>query len=151
MLAKGLPAPELEVLAPIFERHDATAVAAALLQLWQAARNRGPSDPSVTREESALRIWVSAGKRDSLTPSDLVAVLVKECQVPRETIGRIEIRDSFSLVEIAKSAGPEQVAERLTGKMVRRRRLVARPDRPSAPLVQGVSKRLPRPKHRGGA
>ena len=82
---------------------------------------------------------------------DLVAVLVKECQVPRETIGRIEIRDSFSLVEIAKSAGPEQVAERLTGKMVRRRRLVARPDRPSAPLVQGVSKRLPRPKHRGGA
>jgi hypothetical protein len=151
VLEKGLPGGELETLAPLFERYEATAVAAALLQLWQGARNRVPSETHATRDESVLRIWVSGGKRDGLTPSDLVAVLVKECEVPREAIGRIEIRDSFSLVEIAKSAGPEQVAERLTGKTVRRRRLVARLDRPSAPLVQRVSKRLPRPKHRGGA
>jgi hypothetical protein len=151
LLGSGVPAAELELLAPIFERYEATVVAAALLRLWQQGRASAPGEAPGKREETVGRIWASAGKRDGVTPNDLVAVLARECEVPREAIGRIEIRDSFSLIEIAKSAGPEQVAERLTGKTVRKRRLVARLDRPSAPLVQRVAKRLPRPKHRGGA
>ncbi len=151
LLGRGVPAANLELLAPIFERYEATVVAAGLLHLWQQGRASAPADAPGRREETADRIWVSAGKRDGVTPNDLVAVLARECEVPREAIGRIEIRDSFSLIEIAKNAGPEQVAERLTGKTVRKRRLVARLDRPSAPLVQRVAKRLPRPKHRGGA
>lgn len=141
----------LELLAPIFERYEATAVAAALLRLLQQAPAAAPGETPTGRDESTVKVWVSAGKRDGVTPNDLVAVLAKECEVPRGAIGRIEIRDSFALVEVAKSAGPEEVAERMTGKMIRKRRLVARLDRPSAPLVQRVSKRLPRPKHRGGA
>lgn len=150
-LERGTPSSSLEILAPVFERHEATAVAGTILSLWQRDRTQSPVGPPARMEESSVRIWVSAGKRDGVTPNDLVAVLAKDCQVPREAIGRIEIRDSFSLVDIARSAEPEQVAERLTGKTVRKRRLVARLDRPSAPLVQRVSKRLPGPKHRGSA
>lgn len=150
-LEKGETAGELELLAPIFERYEATLVAATLLNLWRQARTQTTSEARPRQEEVATRIWVSAGKRDGVTPNDLVAVLAGQCEVPREAIGRIEIRDSFSLVEIAKIAGPDQVAERLTGRTIRRSRLVARLDRTSAPLVQRVSKRLPRPKHRGGA
>ncbi len=141
----------LATLAPLFERHEATDVAAALFQLWQTSG--GPGDAASPRrpDESPVKLWVSAGKRDSVTPSDLVGVLVRECEVPREAVGKVEIRDSFSLVEISPSAGPEQVAGRLTGKSIRKRRLVARLDRSSAPLVERVAKRLPRPKDRGRA
>jgi hypothetical protein len=139
--------PGLFTLAPLLERYDAPAVAAALLGLWQEAESRAGSQAPVRRVEVPARLWISAGKRDGATPSDLVAILVRECETPREAIGKIEIRESFSLVEIAPSAGPEQVAERLTGKSVRKRRVVARLDRPS-PAVERVAKRLPRPKDR---
>jgi hypothetical protein len=48
--------------------------------------------------------------------------------VPREAIGKVEIRETFTLVEL-KGADPAAVAERLTGKSIRKRRLVARPDK----------------------
>ena len=89
----------LELLAPVFERYEATAVAAALLRMWQQGQTTAPGEPQTGREESAVKVWVSAGKRDGVTPNDLVAVLAKECEVPRGAIGRIEIRDSFALVK----------------------------------------------------
>lgn len=138
---------ELSMLAPLFERFEATRVAAALLGLWQESQSRVIPDPAAQRIASPVRLWVSAGKKDGTTPSDLVAVLVRECEVPREAIGKIDIRETFSLVEIAPAAGPEQVAERLTGKSIRKRRLIARLDRPSA-AVERVAQRLPRTKDR---
>ncbi len=95
-------------------------------------------DPAAQRVASPVRLWVSAGKKDGTTPSDLVAVLVRECEVPREAIGKIDIRETFSLVEIAPAAGPEQVAERLTGKSIRKRRLIARLDGPRADADQSL-------------
>jgi ATP-dependent RNA helicase DeaD len=71
---------------------------------------------------------VGAGKKDGVTPNDLVAVLTKELKVNREKIGRIELRDSFSLIEIP-SAEAEQVARGLNGATIRRRRVTARVDR----------------------
>jgi ATP-dependent RNA helicase DeaD len=148
-LEKGPDSANLIALAPLFEQYEATAVAAALLGLWQGARDSGlgarDSGPGVP-----VRLWVSVGKRDGATPSDLVAVLVRECEVSKEAIGKIEVRESFSLVDIDAGVGPEQVAERLTGKTIRKRRLVARPDRPSPSGVQRVAQRLPRPKDRRG-
>jgi ATP-dependent RNA helicase DeaD len=57
-----------------------------------------------------------------------VAALVKEVGVERTRIGKIEVRESFSLVEVpAAEAGP--IAERLSGVTIRRRRATARLDR----------------------
>jgi hypothetical protein len=150
LLERGPAAAELFALAPLFERFEAPAIAATLLGLWREAEGRRPDQAAPSRVEAPVRLWVSVGKRDAATPSDLVALLVRHCEVPREAIGRIEIRESFALVEIAPSAGPELVAERLTGRTIRKRRVVARLDRPSAP-VERVAKRLARPKDRRGA
>ncbi len=141
----------LAILAPLFEHHEATAISAALFRLWQEAIKPGESGAVRGGAEGPARLWVSAGRRDGVTSRDLMAVLAGDCAVPREAIGRIEIRESFSLVEISPSAGPDQVAERVTGKSIRKRRLVARLDRSSPPLVERVAKRLPRPKDRGRA
>ncbi|HET7602159.1 MAG TPA: hypothetical protein VFK36_04020, partial [Gemmatimonadales bacterium] len=76
---------EAMILAPLFERYDASRVAAALLALWSAARTT--SEAAVTAspeaEPATARIWVSVGLRDQATPGDLVAALVKELGVDR--------------------------------------------------------------------
>ncbi|MCA9721272.1 MAG: DbpA RNA binding domain-containing protein, partial [Gemmatimonadetes bacterium] len=68
------------------------------------------------------------GRRDEATVGDLVAVLVKEIGLARESIGRIELRETFALVEVPAGEA-DRIAERLSGLTVRRRKLVARVDR----------------------
>lgn len=121
---------EAMTLAPLFERHDATQVAAALLALWSASRAvpEAASTPSAQLEPATSRIWISVGQRDQATPGDLVAALVKELGVDRSQIGKIEMRESFSLVQLP-ATDAERIAERLTGVMIRRRKVAARLDR----------------------
>ncbi len=130
-LSHGPAAASYQALAPLLERYEATAVAAALLELWIAARTGAPEPaPSPAATTAApVRIWVGVGKKDMVTPHDLVGLLVKEVGVPRESVGKVELRDAFSLVELKGVADPEQVAERMAGKTVRKRRIVARVDR----------------------
>ncbi|HZI76713.1 MAG TPA: DbpA RNA binding domain-containing protein, partial [Gemmatimonadales bacterium] len=113
-------------LAPLFERHDPVSVAAALFKLWTGSPES--SATPVRQESTVSRIYVGAGKKDGVTPNDLVAVLTKELKVNREKIGRIELRDSFSLIEIP-TAEADQVARGLNGATIRRRRVTARVDR----------------------
>jgi ATP-dependent RNA helicase DeaD len=128
----GRPDRALLVLAPLFERYDPAAVAAALFDLWVDA---GAAVPSAAASVSAApaasptsKVFVDIGKADGVTPADLVAVLTKEVRVPREKIGRIDLRDGYSLVELpAEDAG--RIAESLTGKTLRRKRITARLDR----------------------
>lgn len=130
-------------IAPLLDRHDPQAIAAACFALWR----RSPTTPPVegppadaavldTGKEqrtavggiSSAKLWVGIGRRDEATVGDLVAVLVKEVGLPREAIGRIELRETFALVEVP-AASADQAAVRLTGITVRRRKLVARVDR----------------------
>jgi len=119
-------------LAPLFERHDPTAVAAALFNLWSTstpveAPSRVPDIPATAK------IYVGVGKKDGATANDLVAVLTKELRVERGKIGRIELRDAYSLIEIP-AQDAEKVALALNGVTIRRRRVTARVDRgPSRP------------------
>ena len=114
-------------IAPLLERYEATAVAAALYELWGEARAQRPP-PVSSLPPAAAKLWVGVGKRDSATAHDLVAALIHEAGVNKAAIGKVEIRETFSLVEVSRDTDPEAVAERLTGKMVRKRRLVARVD-----------------------
>jgi ATP-dependent RNA helicase DeaD len=121
---------EAMTLAPLFERYDATEVAAALLALWSATRAvpEAAGTVSTQLEPATARIWVSVGQRDQATPGDLMAALVKELGVDRSQIGKIEMRESFSLVQLP-ATDAERIAERLTGVMIRRRKVAARLDR----------------------
>ncbi|HEX5576518.1 MAG TPA: DbpA RNA binding domain-containing protein, partial [Gemmatimonadales bacterium] len=82
------------MLAPLFERHDPVTVAAALYELWNSEPRAVP--PPARDPTPTAKIYVGAGKKDGVTPNDLVAVLTKELRVDREKIGRIELRDGFS-------------------------------------------------------
>jgi hypothetical protein len=116
----------LLTLAPLFERHDPAAVAAALYELWSGSTPAAaplPADLPAT-----AKIYVSAGKKDGVTANDLVAVLTRELRVERTKIGRIELREAYSLVEIPAQEA-ERVAAALNGVTVRRKRVTARVDR----------------------
>jgi hypothetical protein len=125
----------LLTLAPLFERYDATAVAAALFELWRGSSKGAVAAPPEASETA--KVYVGAGKKDGVTANDLVAVLTKELRFDRTRIGRIELRDAYSLIEL-----PAQDAERLAGQLngttIRRRRVTARVDRgPSRPSNGG--------------
>ena len=99
-LETGTPDRALLTLAPLFERHDPAAVAAALYELWTSAA--GATAPAALPDIPATaRIYVGVGKKDGATVNDLVAVLTKEVRLERTKIGRVELRDAFSLVELA--------------------------------------------------
>lgn len=120
----------VSALAPLFDRHDPVLVSAALLRLWQTAAQTPVStvvEEGTPGVSPVTRVWIGAGKKDSATPADIVAVLNREIGVPTAKIGRIEVREMFSLVEVP-TPDAEDIARRLNGKMVRRRKLIAKVD-----------------------
>jgi ATP-dependent RNA helicase DeaD len=121
----------LLALAPLFERYDATAVAAGLYDLWVAAGTREAPPPVPSEAPTTAKVFVGVGRSDGATPSDLVAILTKEIRVSREKIGRIELRDGYSLVELP-AQDAERIASALNGTTIRRKRVVARVDRGTA-------------------
>jgi ATP-dependent RNA helicase DeaD len=113
-------------LAPLFERFDPAAVAAALFDLWTSTAP--PAPPLLPNIPATSKIYAGVGKKDGVTANDLVAVLTKELKVQREKIGRIELRETYSLIEIPTQEA-ERVANELNGVTVRRKRVTARVDR----------------------
>jgi len=125
-------AAQLLVLEPLFEQHDPAEVAAALSALL---RRRAPA-PAATAAESAsagappaqqtgagfTRLFISIGTRDNIRPGDLVGAITGEANIKGEQVGRIDIRDSFSVVEVASSVA-ERVIRALNGTTMRGRSL----------------------------
>ncbi len=137
------PERALLTLAPLFERYDPSAVAAALYELWTAS---GRELPAATPDVPAVaKIYVGIGKRDGVTVNDLVAVLTKEVRVERGKIGRVELRDGYALIEIP-AQDAEGVASALNGRTIRRKRVTARVDRggPKGTRVAGRGSRADR-------
>jgi DbpA RNA binding domain len=113
-------------LAPLFERYDPSMVAAAVYQLWSSSATATP--PTAPENPVAVKIYVGIGKKDGASVNDLVAVLTKEVRVPREKIGRVELREGYALVELP-ALEAEGIARALNGVTVRRKRITARVDR----------------------
>jgi hypothetical protein len=133
----------LLTLAPLFERYDPAAVAAALYDLWTTTAAAPTPAPAPAPEAPATaRIYVGVGKKDGATVNDLVAVLTKEVKVDRGKIGRVELRDAYALVELPAQEA-EGIARALTGATIRRKRITARVDRGPAKAA-----RPPRPQPR---
>ena len=132
-LGDGPPEHALLTLAPLFERYDPSAVAAALYELWlergasAGAPAAGATAPAPAQAATG-KIWVGIGRNDGATAADFVGTMTKELRIDRASIGRIELKDSFSLIEVP-AADVERIATALNGITIRRKRLAARPDR----------------------
>jgi len=130
-LTQGDVDAELAVLAPLFEEHDPALVAGALLAI-----SRQPSTAAVSNEPSAVsqpegawvRVFVSVGRKDQASAKDLVGALIKEAGLQKGQIGRIDVRETFSLVDVAPAV-VDQAIRRMSGVSVRGRRVSARPDK----------------------
>jgi len=125
-IERGDLAAELALLAPLFERYDAAEVAAAA---YAAGREVG----SGIRETGGgaaerARIHVNVGKKDKAAAKDLVGALIREVGLSRDDIGRIDVKEMHSMVEVAGPVAERAVA-RLSGLMIRGRRVNARLER----------------------
>lgn len=152
VLESGTPTTGLLALAPLFERHDPSAVAAALYQLWleqptaavpAAVAPRAAAEPApAAAPGGTARMFVSVGKQEGTTASDLVAVLTKEVRVDRTMIGRIELKEAYSLVELP-TADVERIARGMDGRTVRNKKVMAKVDRGPVPSAAAPRRRPP--------
>ncbi len=113
---------ELMAIEPLLDEYDPALVAAAALH------QRGVAEQPESETPSWTRVYVTVGRRDGTRPADLVGILVKVAGFRPNAIGRIDIRDSFSLIEV-RPEDAEQAIRGLNGQTVRGRRVLARLDK----------------------
>ena len=128
LLSGGVDA-ELALLDPLFERFDPAEVAGALLALQrETGSGKRETIASGVGDTARVKVFVGVGKKDRASAKDLVGALIREAGVPKDDIGRIDVRDSFSLVEVAAGAA-DRAVRGLTGTTIRGRRVIARLER----------------------
>lgn len=134
-LANGTPTRELLALEPLLGEYEGVEIAAAALRLLERERSRGarasePAHPAsqLAIEGGLVKVFLTIGSRDGVTPGDLVGSITGESGIRSNRLGKIEIRESFSLVEVA-AGDAEKVIAAMAGTTVRGRRLAARLDR----------------------
>jgi ATP-dependent RNA helicase DeaD len=130
---------QMLVLAPLFEEFSAAEVAAAATALLRrrapdaqpvasapaksgAGAAARPSTPSPAGAPPATwaRLFVGIGSRDAVRPGDLVGAIAGEAEIPGNSVGKIDIRDSFSIVEVQADVA-EKVIQALNGTTMKGR------------------------------
>jgi DbpA-like RNA binding protein len=127
-IAAGGVDAELALLDPLFQRFDPAEVAGALLAMLHERQEEKEEAAAPLAPDARVKVFVNVGKRDRASAKDLVGALIREAGVAKADIGRIEVRDSFSLVELALPAA-QQAVQKLAGAMIRGRRVAPRLDR----------------------
>lgn len=123
-LAAGVSPASLLALEPLFDEYDPALVAAALLADSGETAGAG-GEPALV---AWTRLHINAGRQDHVRPGDIVGVLLNEAGLAKDDVGRIEIRERFSLVDVRAELA-ERALRGLAGVTIRGRRIAARPDR----------------------
>ncbi len=82
------------------------------------------------------RLFVSAGTRDGVGPGDLVGAIAGDAGIPGDQVGKIEVRESHSTVEVP-AALAATVIQALNGRSMRGRSLRVDYDRKDRPQGRG--------------
>ena len=146
----------LTMLEPLFERFDPAEVAAAAVSLLRegkpATGGHAPQRPSEPEASSAAggapawaKLFITVGERDGLRPGDLVGAITGEAGVEGHQVGKIEIRESHSVVEVHDSVA-RRVIKALNGITLKGRAVRADFDRPRKGGARPT--RSPRPPRR---
>jgi ATP-dependent RNA helicase DeaD len=143
LLEQGHFGRELIALEPLLEDYDGVEIAAAALQLAERERAKLSSSTSAVasppssppREKSVgpmVRLFVNVGARDSARPGDLVGAITNQGGITSDDVGKVEVRESHSIVEVSPSVA-DGVIERVTGTTIRGRRAIVRRDEQRPP------------------
>ena len=148
-LAEGNLEPWRDIAQDLLEGQDPAEVAAALLRMLHetvAADLDDATERDLDAHHSNSRprgehqhapppgadgwvsLWVSVGRMDRVRPGDLVGAIANETGLQGRDIGRIDIQQRFSIVQVrADAAG--HVIDRMRGATIRNMRVQVREDR----------------------
>ena len=136
-LAHGGLSREVLALEPLLDSHDALEIAAAALKMLEDAKRSVTAASAglaaraggagAAPDQGMTKLFISIGSRDEVRPGDLVGALANEGGISSAKIGRVEIRESHTLVDVASDVA-EEVASKVNGISIRGRRIVARVD-----------------------
>lgn len=113
----------LLALAPLFDEFDPALVAAALSGL----RPDAAATAAATAAPAWVRLHLNVGRRDRVRTADVVGALLHGLGMPKDQVGRVEVRESFSLVEVRAEVA-ERALRGLDGVQLRGRTVAARFD-----------------------
>jgi ATP-dependent RNA helicase DeaD len=91
-------------------------IAAAALYQLDEGTTTGPTQKRAPKPEveSWVRLFVTAGTRDEVGPRELLGAITGESNVAGGRIGRIDVRDNHSLVEV-RQEDAAKIIEALNG------------------------------------
>ena len=140
---------QLLVIDPLLQEHSAAEVAAAATALL---RRRTPAAPPPSPEISEapvqqsplVKLFISVGQRDGIAPREIVGAITGEAGIKGDQVGRIDIRDTFSIVEVAAEVA-ERVIRALNGTSLRGRSMRVDFDRRTGTPRRALPTRRTRP------
>ncbi|MEP7381326.1 MAG: DbpA RNA binding domain-containing protein [Gemmatimonadota bacterium] len=136
---------ETLALEPLLGEHDALEVAAAALRMLELERERArakrpapraaelptvpaPSERVAPVGTSYTKLFINVGERDGAKKGDFVGAITGEAGVAAEQIGKVDLRDSHTIVDVASDM-VEKVIAALNGSTICGRHVLAREDR----------------------
>lgn len=155
-------APHYLALEPLFKDHSPGEVAAATLFLLQRRPgiSKGSEDQALASsgEEGSIgpapkmwvRLFVGVGEKEDIGPGDLLGAIAGEAGVEGSQVGKIEIRETFSLVEVISTVA-EKVVRGLNGTTIRGRAVRVDYDRGGPSGRGGPGSRGGRPQGKSGS
>jgi ATP-dependent RNA helicase DeaD len=155
-------APHYLALEPLFETHSPGEVAAAAMALLQkkpgpgrqgaqeAASGLEPGSLGGPAPKTWVRLFVGVGEKEEIGPGDLLGAIAGEAGVEGSQVGKIEIRETFSLVEVNAGVA-ERVIKGLNGTAIRGRSVRCDYDRGGPTGRGGSGGRGGRPGSRDGS
>ena len=160
VLARGVPPREVIALEPLLEEFDAAEIAAAALYVLEreraqrrmAAEKTPPvararptdSDRSPAGAGGMTRLFMTVGTRDGVKVGDLMGAIAGEGGIPGDHVGKIDLRESHALVEVAEADAASVIA-RVNGTMIRGRQVVVRGERDKEDRERSAGARGDRP------
>ena len=117
---------ELIALEPLLSDYDGIEIAAALLRMLELDRTR-PHAAAAAAAPAMTRVFVNVGEMDGVRPGDLVGAITNEGGISKSEIGRVDIRERHSTVEVS-TAVANTVVSKLTGVSIRGRRALVKID-----------------------
>lgn len=137
---KALETEDMELYLALVEEmadesgHDMAEVAAALVKLAMGEKrievSVEPKNEEVPNpDEGMVRLFISAGTKAGIGPSDIVGAIANEADIPGKEIGAIDVYERFTFVEVPARYS-DRVLARMTGTNIRGKEIKIKPAEP---------------------